>query len=240
MNLLNPNPLPQENAKHSSARRTFLPLPRGAGRPVLRRLCEAGPVLRRLCEGGREQPGFTLTELLVVIATLLIVAAMVGTALATTKPNTLAFQCLNNLRQLDLAWKMYSDDNQGKLVYNSRGGAISWARGFMDRSSTPDNTNTDLLINHARYFDSAFLGPYLKTASVFKCPADNSVVTFGAEQFPRVRSISLNNFMGPYDFSSTPLPQPIPFTPTLINWPPRPNDLRFWTSTLTALTTELL
>jgi prepilin-type N-terminal cleavage/methylation domain-containing protein/prepilin-type processing-associated H-X9-DG protein len=184
------HPLHRKNAKYSRAGRKLLPLPGGEGWPPA-----------RCCQ----QPGFTLTELLVAIATLLIVATTIGTALATTKPNTLAFQCLNNLRQLGLAWRMYSDDNQGKLVYNQHFVAsASWAFGELTYDASSVNTNTELLINHAKYPSSAFLGPYLKTASVFKCPADKSVVTIGAEQFPRVRSMSLNVFMGSQDSYTSP------------------------------------
>src|SRR5262245_52220580 len=116
---------------------------------------------------------FTLTELLVVIGILLLLTATLATALAGTRPNSLTFRCLNNLRQLGLGWRMYSEDYQGWLAYNRDGNNVgksqadrSWAGGWLDVSASSDNTNTDLLINHTRYPYSAYFGPYLKTATV--------------------------------------------------------------------------
>ena len=55
--------------------------------------------------------GFTLVELAVVIATVAVLAALLLPALAGTRPNAQAFQCLENQRQLILAWQMYAQDN---------------------------------------------------------------------------------------------------------------------------------
>ena len=100
---------------------------------------------------------------------------------------------------------MYANDNQGVLVLNPDGtdsGLVpkkpSWAGGWLDFNSSPDNTNTELLVSPGtpagRY--GGLLGPYvLKNARIFKCPADKSTVTFFGRKLPRVRSISMNNFM---------------------------------------------
>jgi len=62
--------------------------------------------------------GFTLIELCVVLATVAVLAAVLLPALADTKPNTQAFQCLNNQRQIMLAWQMYAVDNSDLLPPN--------------------------------------------------------------------------------------------------------------------------
>src|SRR5271169_6149273 len=85
--------------------------------------------------------GFTLVELVVEIAMVGLLAMMLAPTMARTKPNSAAFQCQNNLRQLSFAWKMYADDNNGGLVYNrdgSAGGSAgneAWVGGFLDFTS---------------------------------------------------------------------------------------------------------
>ncbi len=146
---------------------------------------------------------FNLLELAVVVAVLALISCVLAPALARTGPNSAAFQCLNNLRQLGGAWIMYADDNRGKLVYNRDGGAAgltsadaSWVTGWLDFTSSPANTNTAMLVNHALYPYGAFLGPYLKNPKPFKCPADNTAVMIAGQSLPRARSVSMNGRVG--------------------------------------------
>src|SRR5882724_9215266 len=75
----------------------------------------AGVARKRLAVGG-SSGGFTLIELLVVLAILAALASTLLPALAKAKPNTSAAQCLNNLRQLTTAWKMYAHDFNETLL----------------------------------------------------------------------------------------------------------------------------
>jgi prepilin-type processing-associated H-X9-DG protein len=147
--------------------------------------------------------GFTLIELFVVLTTMAVLAAVLLPALAGTKPNTQAFQCLNNQRQIMLAWQMYAADNGDLLPPNdfysggsapvqawfgpSRG-QCNWVGGSMD--NRPNNTEATNPIMLTAW---AALGPYNTNAATYHCPADNSVV---AGVGPRIRSVSMNAAVG--------------------------------------------
>jgi prepilin-type N-terminal cleavage/methylation domain-containing protein/prepilin-type processing-associated H-X9-DG protein len=148
--------------------------------------------------------GFTLLELLLVIAIIAILAALLLPALTKAKTKTQGVYCLNNTKQILLAWHLYADDNSGRLVYNSDGPQAgreashpSWVGGWLSNaSSTPDNTNIDFLIhpNAAKGNYGALLGPYVPSYKAFKCPADLSKDP--GSGLPRVRSISMNCYLG--------------------------------------------
>jgi prepilin-type processing-associated H-X9-DG protein len=105
-----------------------------------------------------------------------------------------------HLKQLQLAWFMYAGDNNDKLVPNlglafAQTTDNTWVRGVLtldgDLPNNPDNTNTlDL--------QRSLLFPYLKSVGVFKCPADRSMATERGPRYPRLRSLTMNNWLGRY------------------------------------------
>jgi len=79
---------------------------------------------------GRKSAAFTLIELLVVISIIAILAAMLLPVLARAKESGRRISCLNNLRQLGVAAKIYVDDNQG--AYPPRSESDSWPHHLYD------------------------------------------------------------------------------------------------------------
>src|SRR5262245_16171613 len=143
---------------------------------------------------------FTIVELLVILALLAMLGSALFPALARTKPNTQAFQCLNNNRRLCVAWRAFAEDNLGRLVYASDNPStqsnllndFAWTRTHMDFSPSVHanwDTNVDII--------KGPLWPYSGgNASIYKCPSDRSFVLVDGERKPRVRSMSMNLYLG--------------------------------------------
>ncbi len=160
-------------------------------------------------ETGRR--GFTLTELLVVLALVALLGCLTLSATSVNTSTSQTLQCLENVRELTRAWAIYATDNQGWLPPNSDNGAYgNWLGGDMTGPGTyHDPTNWALLVN--RYPSAqgpnaemtSALGNYISTWKVCKCPADPSTFNFHADVMstnqsyaPRVRSYSMNCAVG--------------------------------------------
>jgi prepilin-type N-terminal cleavage/methylation domain-containing protein len=160
----------------------------------------------RQCRGRR---GFTLIELLVVIAIIAILAAMLLPALTKAKQKAQSISCMNDTKQMALAWIMYSNDSSDLLAPNdypyttaycgesaaTQAKQKNWVVGTMEKPTDADDQpyksgNVSELLD-----PNTVISPYLPSRAVWHCPADNYVDTYAGNSV-HVRSYSMNSAVG--------------------------------------------
>lgn len=151
--------------------------------------------------------GFTLIELLVVISIMGILAALLLPVLSKSKNHAERTTCQNNVRQLQLGWILYAHDFDDHLPRNSVGRADGqfpqypgWVAGNMWMNcdvgqDLTQSTNTVFLVG-SQYAVCGSIGVYVKNPAVYRCPVDPSTITINGAIMPRVRSMSMNAYMG--------------------------------------------
>ena len=126
-----------------------------------------------------------------VIAIIAILASLLLPALSAAKNKAQAIACLNNTKQLILAWSLYPADYNEVLVNNHGDEEIritrdSWINNLLDWGPSPENTNLVFLTESK-------LAPYVaKSTGVYRCPADKLPAANGQ----RTRSMSMNGMVG--------------------------------------------
>jgi len=138
--------------------------------------------------------GFTLLELIVVMAILSILAAFLFPTIQGVRNGARTVVCMNNLRQLQTAWHLYPSDYRDILVpnnyvYNGLLNVplvtnVSWCPGLASTDVTFDNIRSGLLF------------PYARAVGIYHCPADRSTVN--ETNIPRTRSYNMSQSVNGY------------------------------------------
>jgi prepilin-type N-terminal cleavage/methylation domain-containing protein/prepilin-type processing-associated H-X9-DG protein len=128
------------------------------------------------------QKAFTLIELLVVIAIIALLMAILMPALNRAREQGKRAMCIGNLKQMTLAWIMYADDNDAKIVNGAPLGTagkaepghgghpdeIPWVgKCFSDNYGAGDQLSERLQISAIK---AGALWPYVKTIGLYRCP----------------------------------------------------------------------
>ncbi len=119
-----------------------------------------------------EKRAFTLIELLVVIAVIAILMAVLMPALNIAREQARSLNCRNNLRTLTMAWLMYKDENDAKLVHGHTPGPTYNRAEVAPWVVMPPGMGNSTVEEKKEYIKQGLLWPYVNEIDIYRCPSD--------------------------------------------------------------------
>lgn len=138
----------------------------------------------------QETAGFNLVELLVVISVMGLLAALLLPALGRSKATAQRTVCLNNLKQLQLAYLNYVHDSDDWFPPNNFGdidGIVQSFKGSWVLGNAQYDTNTS-------HLEAGVIFPYAGSTQIYHCPSDRSSIE-DAPSLLRTRSYGLSGWL---------------------------------------------
>jgi prepilin-type N-terminal cleavage/methylation domain-containing protein len=128
-----------------------------------------------------KKTGFTLIELLVVIAIIALLMGILMPALSKVKDRAKSIHCVNNVRNLAMAWFMYQDENDGKLVHGNvpaspkfkEYGQPYWVEPPQDIAGVYTGHSDPTVEDEKRGIERGHLFPFIKDVDSYRCPSDD-------------------------------------------------------------------
>ena len=120
--------------------------------------------------------GFTLIELLVVIAVIAVLMAILMPALQRAREQGQRAVCMGNLKQLGLAWIMYADENDSRIVNGAAGVNRSWGsyteKAWVGKCWSNSYTSGDQLPREQQEdgIRQGAMWPFVSEIKLFSCP----------------------------------------------------------------------
>jgi prepilin-type N-terminal cleavage/methylation domain-containing protein/prepilin-type processing-associated H-X9-DG protein len=154
-------------------------------------------IVRRSRTIPKRNGAFTLIELLVVIGIIAMLTALLLPTLRGAKEQSLGIQCMSNMRQMAFGWHMYALDNKEFIVLASQSGSpndplssYAWCQQAEDFTDSAYNYDPSVDITVGPLY------PYINSYMVYRCPSDTSVINHHGQLLPRIRTVSMNFYLG--------------------------------------------